>query len=344
MSFLFHTTCPSPLTIHPLHIFTTFHCNSIIQLSSLSTSLSSTTPANASITPSTNQTALIGALAAGISALVLLLLLAFLLYRRRRRHAIRRQEPRIDSRALPQSALLHDDEMARNAHIRLVPAATPQYQRQSSVTEDDAAATIYRPASPILRSRISESGSIFREEVWPPPSLSVDPIEMRSSQVDLSRIVDDVMGSDKMDGKPNSERRKVHKREDSSTPLLVERQTSSGHGSSEEDYSNLYASPLSTSPTSPLSPPIVDQPNMPFYGVFPEVSPPFFQSQVEHHLRHSTSVTSLSSSVHSTLGPVISPSSVRPPSQGSISSSTFQRTQPKVSSPLVRALTGFGGS
>ncbi|KAF8957194.1 hypothetical protein BDZ97DRAFT_1924810 [Flammula alnicola] len=49
------------------------------------------------------------------------------------------------------------------------------------------------PAPSLLKSRTSETGSIFREEVWPPPGFD-DPIAKQSSQVDLSRIVDDVMG------------------------------------------------------------------------------------------------------------------------------------------------------
>ena len=46
----------------------------------------------------------------------------------------------------------------------------------------------------MLRTRVSESGSIFREEIWPPPEL-IDPIKERSSQVNLSNIVSGVMGS-----------------------------------------------------------------------------------------------------------------------------------------------------
>ncbi|KAL4253480.1 hypothetical protein ABKN59_002127 [Abortiporus biennis] len=53
-------------------------------------------------------------------------------------------------------------------------------------------------ASPHLMGlRASESGSIFREGVWPPPgegSRFVDPLLSSSSQVNLGRIVDDVMG------------------------------------------------------------------------------------------------------------------------------------------------------
>ncbi|KAH8091830.1 hypothetical protein BXZ70DRAFT_471694 [Cristinia sonorae] len=54
------------------------------------------------------------------------------------------------------------------------------------------------PISPhIMGLRASESGSIFREAVWPPPgeaSRFVDPMLQGSSQVNLTKIVDDVMG------------------------------------------------------------------------------------------------------------------------------------------------------
>lgn len=55
------------------------------------------------------------------------------------------------------------------------------------------------PALPLLRSRGSETGSIFHEGVWPPPgaeSRMVDPLS-RSGEVDLGRIVDDVMGPER---------------------------------------------------------------------------------------------------------------------------------------------------
>jgi len=50
----------------------------------------------------------------------------------------------------------------------------------------------------LLRARGSETGSIFHEGVWPPPgeeSRLVDPLTNASSHVDLSRIVDDIMGN-----------------------------------------------------------------------------------------------------------------------------------------------------
>jgi len=53
------------------------------------------------------------------------------------------------------------------------------------------------PSSPprLLRARASESGSIFHESVWPPPTAAsqlTDPLT--SHPVDLERIVHDVMG------------------------------------------------------------------------------------------------------------------------------------------------------
>ncbi|KAI8978864.1 hypothetical protein BD414DRAFT_538772 [Trametes punicea] len=50
---------------------------------------------------------------------------------------------------------------------------------------------------PHLMPMRAESGSIFREGVWPPPgehSVLVDPIVSAASAVDLGRIIDDVMG------------------------------------------------------------------------------------------------------------------------------------------------------
>jgi hypothetical protein len=46
----------------------------------------------------------------------------------------------------------------------------------------------------LLRARASESGSIFQESVWPPPSGLIDPLTSPSQNVDLGRIVTDIMG------------------------------------------------------------------------------------------------------------------------------------------------------
>lgn len=56
-----------------------------------------------------------------------------------------------------------------------------------------------QPTSPYLMGmRAASSGSIFHEAVWPPPSEAnrfIDPLVAGSSQVDLGRIVPDVMGT-----------------------------------------------------------------------------------------------------------------------------------------------------
>lgn len=49
----------------------------------------------------------------------------------------------------------------------------------------------------LLRARASESGSIFHESVWPPPSAAsqlMDPLTHPSQSIDLARVVTDVMG------------------------------------------------------------------------------------------------------------------------------------------------------
>ncbi|EKM50840.1 uncharacterized protein PHACADRAFT_102889 [Phanerochaete carnosa HHB-10118-sp] len=62
------------------------------------------------------------------------------------------------------------------------------------------AASPLQSSSPYLMGmRAASSGSIFHESVWPPPnegSRFVDPLVQGSSQVDLTRIVPDVMGPD----------------------------------------------------------------------------------------------------------------------------------------------------
>ncbi|THH28936.1 hypothetical protein EUX98_g5252 [Antrodiella citrinella] len=62
--------------------------------------------------------------------------------------------------------------------------------------------TVPQTSPHVMGLRASESGSIFHEAVWPPPGESsrmVDPILAMSSQVDLTRIVEDVMGTSMSD-------------------------------------------------------------------------------------------------------------------------------------------------
>ena len=68
------------------------------------------------------------------------------------------------------------------------------YAHSQSSHAHAGAPSSYSPAR-LLRARASESGSIFQEEVWPPPaSQLIDPLTSASQSVDLARVVTDVMG------------------------------------------------------------------------------------------------------------------------------------------------------
>ena len=145
---------------------------------SLPTSLVSSAPSSTAIT----HTAIIAGTIAGVIVFILITFGAILACRRRKRRkqrvleeaAVRRKE----SKGLLDGEGFDDDDAAALRAYR-------DGHRASS------------PTPSLIRSRASETGSIFREEVWPPPgeeSRFVDPIQKRSSQVDLSRIVNDVMG------------------------------------------------------------------------------------------------------------------------------------------------------
>jgi hypothetical protein len=83
---------------------------------------------------------------------------------------------------------------SRMAHPSPRPSSSPATPPPSDISMRH----IQSPSPPILlRARGSETGSIFHEDVWPPPaetSRLVDPIVQASSQVDLGSIVDDIMG------------------------------------------------------------------------------------------------------------------------------------------------------
>ncbi|KIJ93145.1 hypothetical protein K443DRAFT_13083 [Laccaria amethystina LaAM-08-1] len=149
-----------------------------IYASGLPTSLVSSAPSSTAIT----HTAIIAGTIAGVIVFLLITFAAILACRRHKRRrqrlleeaAVRRKE----SKGLLDGEGFDDDDAAAMRAYR-------DGHRASS------------PTPSLIRSRASETGSIFREEVWPPPgeeSRFVDPIERRSSQVDLSRIVNDVMG------------------------------------------------------------------------------------------------------------------------------------------------------
>lgn len=149
-------------------------------------------------------------------------------------------------------------------------------------------APIAARTSPHLLVRASESGSIFREAVWPPPgerSRFVDPLLSSSSQVDLGRIVDDVMGGSttqgsrppssfgatmhhqaassmtsfshlRQDTAESSEDYRRHSRATSQTGLLPDR--------SDSPFSPPRGPPLfvaNASPASPATPPVTSPKN-----------------------------------------------------------------------------------
>ncbi|KAI5993218.1 hypothetical protein EDD15DRAFT_924483 [Pisolithus albus] len=73
----------------------------------------------------------------------------------------------------------------------------------------------------------SETGSMFREEVWPPPnerSRLIDPLA-RSHEIDLSSIVDDVMGAPTAPEPPEGAEQQ-HRSNPSLTPSITDEQAS----------------------------------------------------------------------------------------------------------------------
>lgn len=118
------------------------------------------------------------------------------------------------------------------------------------------------PSSPprLFRARASESGSIFQESVWPPPSAAsqlTDPLTSPSHAVDLGSIVNDVMGPVAAASEESGGIGRAREREGSGTsetgPLLG---PIAGDQSPEPDLPTLtLTNPDPGSPLSPLQPP-----------------------------------------------------------------------------------------
>ncbi|GJJ07489.1 hypothetical protein Clacol_001691 [Clathrus columnatus] len=142
------------------------------QLTTITTTFPSTvslnTPPPSSASSSRNTGVIVGSAIGGTVAALLLLSGIFLLYRRGFR---------------------------RKAAFSLLPTAprSPPLHEQDFDLEGPS----QQPTLPsLLPARGSESGSIFREEVWPPPSSGSrlqDPL-LAASRIDLNYIVDAVMG------------------------------------------------------------------------------------------------------------------------------------------------------
>ncbi|KAH9054057.1 hypothetical protein EDB83DRAFT_2394102 [Lactarius deliciosus] len=71
------------------------------------------------------------------------------------------------------------------------------YSHESDIPHVRTASPVQSSPPRLFRPRASESGSIFQESVWPPPSAAsqlTDPLTSPSHAVDLGGIVDEVMG------------------------------------------------------------------------------------------------------------------------------------------------------
>jgi hypothetical protein len=112
----------------------------------------------------------------------------------------------------------------------------------------------------LMKSRTSETGSIFREEIWPPPGF-IDPILKQNSQVDLSGIVDDVMGPSSYElAGPSAGPQEPHQPTDessfsaissTSTSSLITPPTSSSSSSSSSTYPAVASSSSKILPPPP---------------------------------------------------------------------------------------------
>ncbi|KAF8815237.1 hypothetical protein BYT27DRAFT_7334010 [Phlegmacium glaucopus] len=286
--------------------------------SNTSTSLLPTTfvnsPSNSNDLVS-RRTAIIAGTTTGLIALVLIILGAIFAHRRHKlRKSLEISGKKKEGRSLLDGEEFDDDE--RNI------SGMPSYHHYPTHPFHPAV----QSTPSLLRSRISETGSIFREEVWPPPGF-VDPISKQSSQVDLSVIVDDVMGPP-MSYKPRH-----------NSSLSTSSSNSNYSGPSAGSYERRQptdasaVSALSSTSTSPL---FTDKLYSDPFRSTSRPSTPASSLPVGASTPVSAGVSSTVS--YPTVSPTVSPSS-------SISSSARARsgspnTQPQKSSPLARALTG----
>lgn len=193
-----------------------------------------------------HRTALIAGLTTGLIVLLAMILGGVFAFRRQARrralHALAEQKREKESKNLLDSEGFDDD--AGSYHQQTMRSFNTFSAPPSAV---DTRRTI-SPAPTMIRSRASETGSIFRENVWPPPQDEMmDPIHRNSSQVDLSSIVDDVMGP----------RKDAHKRSTtestvgSSTGLVTHNRGSSSGSSDYYQYSDPFQARPMFVPTHP---------------------------------------------------------------------------------------------
>jgi hypothetical protein len=139
---------------------------------------------------------------------------------------------------------------------------------------EDSPLHVVRTTSPVqssppllFRARASESGSIFQESVWPPPSAAsqlTDPLTSASHAVDLGSIVNAVMGpagasSDESSGNRHAPLFREGSGTSETGPLLATVAAAAAAGDYEPELDPVPAlaltNPDPTSPLSPLEPP-----------------------------------------------------------------------------------------
>ncbi|EAU87449.2 hypothetical protein CC1G_02208 [Coprinopsis cinerea okayama7 len=296
------------------------------------------------------RTALIAGLSTGLVALLLILLGGAYAYmrqvRRRQQAVIAAEKKRKETKNLLDGEGFYDDDdpfLAMRSYGPSTPLTGPAVPRTVSPTP-----------SPI-RSRASESGSIFREDVWPPPQDDlVDPIYKQSSQVNLSRIVDEVMGPSTH---PSHGRSRTESTLDSMTSMLSpndRRHSTESFTPSFNSYVDPFRTPLpsaSYSSQSNSNPFAASRSSLSFLpdgaGYSPVASTSATGSAPASPVSLGQGPSSPPGDTHST-PPPISGSAPYSPS-GSVTPRAISPTstlnpsrltaQPKKSSPLARALT-----
>ncbi|KAJ3513893.1 hypothetical protein NLJ89_g2696 [Agrocybe chaxingu] len=305
--------------------------------SSLPTSLVESSPKNST----SQRTAIIAGTTAGLIGFVLVLLVAIFVYRKRKLNKFLQESGRRkEVKGLLDGEEFYDDDVAGHPHMRS--------QSRASVAVGATSAARLRTGSPapgLLKSRTSESGSIFREEVWPPPGF-VDPISQNSSQVDLSRIVDDVMG-------PAEHGHRIASASGSNTSYLGLPSSSHGRGHTDASTTSTTSSQFSTNSSVPLRPssatytdPFRSSPSLHSSSALPPgASPPIppgspvlaTTSKLSPTIP-TTSARARPTSSGGTLYPPIAPPAGSSQST-SLQPSPLKTSQPLKSSPLARALT-----
>ncbi|KAJ7763017.1 hypothetical protein B0H16DRAFT_1528493 [Mycena metata] len=170
---------------------------------------------NESSSTSAHQTTLVAAATGGAIILIFIVFATIFL----RMRARQRQQELTDTVAREERngkgaggvGMLDEEDFGESERERALPqidyhATGLEFHLNLSRMSADRPAQEYTERPPMLRynsqapflfpPRTSDSGSAFREEVWPPPrqeSVFVDPL-LHASQDDLSRIVTDIMG------------------------------------------------------------------------------------------------------------------------------------------------------